>query len=476
VSSLVFYDTRTRRKETFKPIERGKIGLYVCGVTVYDRCHVGHARSIVFFDSVVRFLRWRGYEVCFVRNITDIDDKIINRANRDGVEWRQIADTYSELMRRDVAALGCVQPDHEPRATDHIPEMLALIQDLEEHGLAYAVGDGDVYFSVADFPHYGALSGREIEDLMAGARVDVDPRKRNPMDFALWKASKENEPSWPSPWGAGRPGWHLECSAMSVKYLGQPFDIHGGGEDLIFPHHENELAQSCGCRSCGPEGFVHHWIHHAFVRIDKEKMSKSLGNVFAIEDVLKEVVAEGLRLHLLSTHYRSPLDFAAEGIQESTRGLLRAYETIARADEAGVEGAELPADSPAAASVLEAMDDDFNTPKAIAAAFEAVREVNRALDAGNKAEAATALSVIRTAGAALGLFRVPAAEFLADHKRRFAGKSGIDPAEIEGLIAERAEARKNKDFKRADAIRAELSGRGIVLEDGPGGTTWKVEG
>jgi cysteinyl-tRNA synthetase len=352
--------------------------------------------------------------------------------------------------------------------------MLALVADLEKAGLAYAVGDGDVYFSVGDYPSYGALSGRDIDDLMAGARVEVDTRKRNPMDFALWKSSKPDEPSWPSPWGAGRPGWHLECSAMSMRYLGAPFDIHGGGEDLIFPHHENELAQSCGAGHCGPEGFVRNWLHHAFVRIDKEKMSKSLGNVFAIEDVLREVEAEGLRMHLLATHYRSPLDFAHEGIQESTRALLRAYETIARAEEAGVESAELRADSPAAAAVVDAMDDDFNTPMALAAAFESVREINRALDAGVKAEASAALSVIRAVGRSLGLFQTRAAEFLEEHKRRFAGKSGVDPAEIERLIAERAAARGARNFSRADSIRAELAGRGIILEDGPGGTTWKV--
>jgi cysteinyl-tRNA synthetase len=296
------------------------------------------------------------------------------------------------------------------------------------------------------------------------------------MDFALWKASKPGEPVWPSPWGAGRPGWHLECSAMSTRYLGQPFDIHGGGEDLIFPHHENELAQSCGAKACPPEDFVRRWVHHAFVRIDKEKMSKSLGNVFAIEDVLKEVESEGLRLHLLSTHYRSPLDFAAQGIHESTRALLRAYETIARAEELAIEPAELPADSPAAAAVVEAMDDDFNTPRALAVAFEAVREVNRALDAGKRAEAAAALSVAKAAGSALGLFRERATEFLAQHNRRFATTSGVDPAEIDRLVAERTAARKARDFARADAIRAELANRGIVLEDGPQGTSWRVEG
>ena len=473
---LAFYNTRSRRKEQFKPLTDGKVRIYVCGVTVYDRCHVGHARSLIFFDTVVRYLRWRGYEVSFVRNITDIDDKIIQRAARDGVAWNEISEKYAELMRRDTAALGCLQPDIEPKATDHIAEMIALVRELEGRGLAYVVGDGDVYFSVGDFKDYGALSGRDLEDLMAGARVEVDARKKSPMDFALWKSSKPGEPAWPSPWGEGRPGWHLECSTMSTKYLGQPFDIHGGGEDLVFPHHENELAQSCGAKGVPPEGFVRYWLHHAFVRIDREKMSKSLGNVFAIEDVLKEVEAEGLRLHLVSTHYRSPLDFTPDGIQESTRALLRAYETIARAEEAGVEAKPPTAGSDAAAPIVEVMDDDFNTPKAVAIAFESVREVNRALDAGDKVAARLALASIRGVGECLGLFGRPAAHFLEDYNRRHAGKSGVDPAEIDRLVAERTAARKGKDFARADAIRKELADRGIVLEDSPGGTSWRAEG
>jgi cysteinyl-tRNA synthetase len=469
--ALAFYNTRSRKKEQFEPITPGKIGMYVCGVTVYDRCHVGHARSLIYFDSVVRYLRWRGYDVTFVRNITDIDDKIIQRAHEQGRPWDELASHYAEEMRKDARALGCLPPDVEPRATAHIDEMLDLIAQLERRGLAYAVGEGDVYFSVGDFREYGALSGRDLEDLVAGARVDVDDRKKSPMDFALWKSAKPGEPSWPSPWGAGRPGWHLECSAMSTKYLGQPFDIHGGGEDLIFPHHENELAQSCGAAGCE---FVRYWLHHAFVRIDREKMSKSLGNVFAIQEVLEQVEAEGLRLQLLQTHYRSPLDFSAEGITESTRALVRAYETLARAAEAGVEDPGYDYRSDEVAEVVAVMDDDFHTAKAIALAFEAIRELNRHMDAGNQAAAATALGIVRAVGACTGLFLEPPVAFLEQLRSRAAGRSGVEPEEIEALIAERADARAARDFKRADEIRDTLSARGVVLEDGAGGTTWKL--
>ncbi len=469
--ALAFYNTKTRRKETFKPLVAGKVSMYVCGITVYDRCHVGHARSLIFFDSVVRYLRWRGYDVTFVRNITDIDDKIINRAAEKGQAWDELAAHYAEAMRRDGAALGCLPPDIEPLATDHIDEMLELIAKLESRGLAYAVGEGDVYFAVGEYDAYGALSGRDIDDLIAGARVDVDSRKRNPMDFALWKSAKPGEPSWPSRWGAGRPGWHLECSAMSSKYLGQPFDIHGGGEDLVFPHHENELAQSCG--ACAGE-FVRYWLHHAFVRIDREKMSKSLGNVFAIEDVLGEVEAEGLRLHLLSTHYRSPLDFSPDGIAESTRALVRAYETMARAQEVGIDDPGYEFSSSEAAPIVEVMDDDFNSARAIGVGFEAVRELNRHLDAGDKQAARRALGLLRCSGAAIGLFGRDAREFLERFRLRAAGKSGVDPAEIDALIVERTEARKSKDFARADAIRDELIERGVILEDGAQGTSWKL--
>jgi len=469
--ALAFYNTRTRRKETFEPLVAGKVSMYVCGVTVYDRCHVGHARSLIFFDTVVRYLRWRGYDVTFVRNVTDIDDKIINRAAERGVAWDELAHTYTDSMHRDMRALGCLLPDIEPRATDHIAEMHQLIRELEANGLAYKVGEGDVYFSVADYREYGALSGRNLDDLMAGARVEIDDRKRSPMDFALWKSAKPGEPVWDSPWGPGRPGWHLECSAMSTKYLGQPFDIHGGGEDLIFPHHENEMAQSCGAAK---RPFVRYWLHHAFVRIDQEKMSKSLGNVFAIEDVLKEIEAEGLRLHLLSTHYRSPLDFSAEGIAESTRALLRAYETIARAEEIGIVDPGYGPEAPEAAQVTAMMDDDFHTARAVGHAFEQVRELNKHLDAGDEAAAAVALGVIKAIGHGLGLFLRPAAEYLASYRERGAGKSGVDPAEIEALIAQRKAARAAKDFATADQIRNDLAARGVVLEDGPQGTTWKL--
>ncbi len=468
--ALAFFNTRTRRKETFEPLEPGKVSMYVCGVTVYDRCHVGHARSLIFFDAVVRYLRWRGYEVRFVRNITDIDDKIINRANERGVGWKELTETYTEAMHRDMRALGCLLPDIEPRATDHIDEMLELIRQLEERGLAYSVEEGDVYFSVGDFAGYGGLSGRDLTELEAGARVDIDTRKRGPMDFALWKSAKPGEPVWESPWGAGRPGWHLECSAMSTKYLGQPFDIHGGGEDLVFPHHENEMAQSCGASG---EEFVRYWLHHAFVRIDQEKMAKSLGNAFAIEDVLEEVEAEGLRLHLLSTHYRSPLDFSAEGIAESTRALVRAYETIARAEEAGISAPGYGHGDDEAATLVEAMDDDFNTAKAVALVFESVREINRQLDAGATDAVAKPLGLLRAVGAAIGIFERPAAEFLEDYRSRGAQRSGVDAAEIEGLIADRKAAREARDWAAADRIRDDLAARGIVLEDGPEGTTWK---
>jgi cysteinyl-tRNA synthetase len=468
--ALVFYDTKSRKKREFQPLREGKVSIYVCGITVYDRCHVGHARSLIFFDTVVRFLRWRGYDVTFVRNITDIDDKIIKRAAEQGIECDELTGRFIEAMHRDVEALGCLIPDIEPRATENIPEMLELISRLEERGLAYHVGGGDVYFAVDSFKPYGSLSGRNLDDLRAGARVELDKRKRGPMDFALWKGAKPGEPTWDSPWGPGRPGWHLECSAMSAKFLGQPFDIHGGGEDLVFPHHENELAQSCG--SCDHE-FVNYWLHHAFVRIDQEKMSKSLGNVFAIEDVLNEVEPEGLRLHLLQTHYRSPLDFSAEGIAESTRALLRIYEGIARGEEAGVEIPSYTSESAEAAGVLEVLDDDFNTARATAIAFDALREVNRALDAGDPATAGRAIALIRATGEPLGLFQRDAAAFLSSYRSRGAGKAGLDAAEVDRLIAARVAARESRDFAEADRIRDQLTEAGVVLEDSAGGTTWK---
>ncbi|HEY2775521.1 MAG TPA: cysteine--tRNA ligase [Candidatus Binatia bacterium] len=468
--SLVLYNTRTRREEPFVPLEPGRISMYTCGITVYDRCHVGHARSLVFFDTMVRYLRWRGFDVHFVRNITDIDDKIIHRASERGEPWKALTERYIADMHRDLAALGCAKPDLEPRATDHIAEMLELVRALEEKGLAYDAGGGDIYFAVESFRAYGALSGRNLDDLMAGARVDLDERKRSPMDFALWKSAKPGEPSWPSPWGEGRPGWHLECSAMSMRYLGRTFDIHGGGEDLIFPHHENELAQSAGAYDTT---FARWWVHHAFVRIDQEKMSKSLGNVFAIEDVLREVEAEGLRLHLISVHYRTPLDFSPSGIAESTRALVRVYETLARVEEAGLAIPEYGPEAPEAAALVEVMDADLNTARAVALMFDAVRDANRAMDAGEGATASRAAGVIRAVGRALGLASESPAAFLERYNTRGASRAGLDPAAIEALIGERLAARKAKNFTRADSIRADLLQQGIVLEDGPAGTTWR---
>jgi cysteinyl-tRNA synthetase len=468
---LSLYNTLTRRKEPFLPLKPGQVSMYVCGVTVYDFCHVGHARSLIFFDSVTRYLRWRGFDLTFVRNITDIDDKIIHRAAERNEPWDVLADRFATAMREDAAALGCLPPDIEPRATAHIDEMIEIIRRLEARGLAYHVGDGDVYFSCGDYGRYGELSHRDAEEMLAGARVDVDARKKNPMDFALWKGAKPGEPSWKSPWGAGRPGWHIECSAMSVKYLGQPFDIHGGGEDLIFPHHENECAQSCGATG---GDFVRYWVHHAFVRIDREKMSKSLGNVFTIRDVLAQIEAEGLRLHLLSTHYRSPLDFSIDGVTESTRALLRAYETLARAEEAGVVDPGYTFESPEVAELVEVMDDDFNSARAVGIAFDAVREINRVLDAGRPKDAACPVGLLRSTGATLGLFARPPSEFLEAFRRKRASNTGISGEEVEALIAERAAARKARNFARADQIRAELAERGVTLEDGPSGTTWKL--
>ena len=468
---LAFYNTLSRHKEPFVPLQPGKASLYVCGVTVYDFCHVGHARSLVFFDSVARYLRWRGYALTFVRNITDIDDKIIQRAAERNEPWEGLASRFATAMQEDAKALGCLPPDIEPRATGHIDEMIEIIQLLEARGLAYHVGNGDVYFACADYARYGELSHRDAEEMLAGARVDVDPRKRSHMDFALWKGAKPGEPSWKSPWGDGRPGWHIECSAMSVKYLGQPFDIHGGGEDLIFPHHENESAQSCGASG---GDFVRYWLHHAFVRIDREKMSKSLGNFFTIRDVLAEIEAEGLRLHLLSTHYRSPLEFSMEGVSESTRALLRAYEALARAEEAGVADPGYTFESPDVGELVEMMDDDFNTARAVGVAFDAVREINRALDAGRPADARQAVGMLRATGAVLGLFTQPPVPFLDAFRRKRAGSTGVSAEEVEGLIAERVAARKSRNFGRADQIRDELAARGVILEDGPAGTTWKL--
>jgi cysteinyl-tRNA synthetase len=498
--ALRIHNTLSGAIEPFVPRAGGEVGLYVCGVTVYDRCHVGHARSIVFFDMVVRYLRAAGHRVRFVRNITDIDDKIIKRAQEEGISAAALAERYVGTFARDVRALGCVAPDAEPRATGHIAEMVAMIAALEKAGLAYAAG-GDVYYAVGKFPSYGKLSKRKLDELIAGARVEVDERKRAPLDFVLWKAAKPGEPSWESPWGPGRPGWHLECSAMSVKYLGQPFDLHGGGEDLIFPHHENEIAQSEGAAA---KPFVRHWLHHAFVRINDEKMSKSLGNFLTIEEILKRVPAEVLRLFLVSTHYRSPLDFTEQGLADAGRACDRLHETMARLEEAlgaggdagGARGTTAASHAGGAAAegdaaayttatlpesvrgfrdeFVAAMEDDFNSPRALGALFEEVREVNRLLDAGERGALAAHHENLARLAAVLGVLRVPARGYVEEEKGRHVARSGVDVAEIERLIGERTAARKARDFKRADEIRAALLARGIVLKDAAEGTSWSV--
>ena len=474
--TLRMHNTLSGAIEPVAGTRDGEVGLYVCGVTVYDRCHVGHARSIVFFDTLVRYLRFSGRRVRFVRNITDIDDKIIKRANEEGIAAKELAERYIATFHRDVAALGCLAPDVEPRATEHLADMIALIATLIANGLAYPA-DGDVYFAVGAFPPYGKLSKRKLDELQAGARVEIDERKRDALDFALWKAAKPGEPFWESPWGPGRPGWHLECSAMSVKYLGQPFDLHGGGEDLIFPHHENEIAQSEGAAG---RPFVRHWLHHAFVRINDEKMSKSLGNFLTIEEILKRLPAEALRLFLVGTHYRSPLDFTEQGLADAERACARIHETVARLDAAlGDAASGADADLPAAArryrdEFIAAMDDDLNSARALGGFFDEIREINRLLDAGERQTLAAHRRIVGELAGVLGILRSPARGYVEEEKGRHLSASGIDPAEIERLIAERAAARKARDFRRADEIRDQLLARGIALKDGAAGTSWSA--
>lgn len=465
---LKVFNTQTRQKEELRPLTPDHVKIYVCGVTTYDVCHLGHARAAVAFDVAVRHLRRRFKKVTFVRNITDIDDKIINRAAERGVAWDEHARHYTDLMHRDFAALGILPPDIEPKATDHVPEMIALIEALIQKGLAYA-SEGDVFFSVRKLPGYGKLSGKSLDDLQAGARVAIDEKKQDALDFALWKRAKPGEPTWESPWGAGRPGWHIECSAMAQKYLGQTLDLHGGGRDLIFPHHENEIAQSEGASG---KPFVNCWLHNGFVTIDKQKMSKSAHNFFSIEDILKLHHPEAVRLFLLSSHYRGPIDYADEHLKEAHGRLERIYQFKARL--LGLTGAVEMAALEADAAVLidkvnEALDDDFNTPMAVAAVFEFVRKTNIFLDQnpdGNRAFGERAVKAVNDIGAVLGVFQLAPQAWLQR-------SSGVDAAKIEALIAERNAARKAKNFKRGDEIRDELLAQNIVLEDTAKGTVWK---
>ncbi len=472
--ALRFYNTLTGKDEEFVPLIPGTARMYVCGVTVYDRSHIGHARALVAFDVIYRYLQFSGYEVTFVRNFTDVDDKIINRANERGISAQELTETYIQEFNTDMQALRCLPPTHEPRATQHIPDMIALIQELEAKELAYSV-DGDVYYAVDRFADYGKLAHRHLEDMSAGARVQVDERKHHPMDFALWKASKPGEPAWPSPWGEGRPGWHIECSAMSSKYLGQPFDIHGGGADLIFPHHENEIAQSEGAKSCA---LARYWLHNGMVTVEQEKMSKSLGNFLTIGDALKKVsTPEVLRQVLLSSHYRMALDFSTQKMTDAEKGLTRIYETLARADAASgddriVDG---PDDSALVSRFRAAMDDDCNTPRALGVIFDGVRELNRELDAGHLETVAEARRDLAKIGNVLGFLGESPEQFLQQQQQSGLAEASLTPEAIEALIAERTAARKSKDFQRADEIRDGLADQGIVLKDSPTGTTWTVK-
>jgi cysteinyl-tRNA synthetase len=482
---LRLYNTLTRSKEDFVPLEPGRVRMYVCGMTVYDWCHIGHARVMVVFDLVQRWLRASGYDVTYVRNITDIDDKIIHRAVENGESIRELTERFVGFMHEDADALGVQRPDHEPRATQYVPQMLGLIDLLEKNGLAYRAADGDVNYAVRRFDRYGRLSGKSLDDLRAGERVSVDDAKQDPLDFVLWKAAKPDEPGdakWSSPFGAGRPGWHIECSAMATSLLGRTIDIHGGGADLQFPHHENEIAQSEGALGCQ---FVRYWMHNGFVRVDDEKMSKSLGNFFTIREVLKQFDAEVVRLFILRAHYRSPLNYSDAHLEEARQALLRLYGALEAADRLG-EGAALRVGpdaidwaAPAAARFREALDDDFNTPVALSVLFDLATDVHRGSapndgDAPDTARLNTA-RLLRGLAGVLGLLEREPAEARRTGLRgsESQGSTTLDDAAIAAAIAARASAKASKDWAQADRIRQTLTDQGIVLEDGAGGTTWR---
>ena len=485
---LHVYNTLTRRKEPFRPIVPGRVGMYVCGMTVYDYCHLGHARMLLVFDVVARYLRHHGYQMTYVRNITDIDDKIIARARENGEPFEAVTGRFIAAMHEDCEALGILPPDREPRATEYVDGMLDLIADLENKGYAYLADGGDVCFRVDRFPEYGKLSGNRVEALRAGARIEVDETKASAADFVLWKAAKPEEPSWPSPWGPGRPGWHIECSAMAMANLGEEFDIHGGGADLVFPHHECEIAQS---EASTGRCFARVWMHNAFVRIDGDKMSKSLGNFFTIRDILARHSGEVVRYYLLTSHYRSPLNHSPGRLDEAEQSLRRLYGALRGLP--GTPDDEKEGSGEAVASLEdrfhEAMDDDFNTPEALAALHELATQVNRCR-VGEPGKAAAAAAALRRAGTVLGLLGAdPDAVFQEAPVRMAAGGvAGISgdpsashppasvelpPAEIERRIAARAAARRAKDFGEADRIREELAAARVMLEDGPDGTTWR---
>jgi cysteinyl-tRNA synthetase len=457
---LKIHNSLTRKKEEFKPLRPNEVRMYVCGMTNYDYIHVGHARMLTVFDLVQRYLRFSGYKVTYVRNVTDIDDKIIERAAANGESWSNLARRFTEAMLEDCATLNLQSPDFEPRASEYVGEIIAMTQRLIDKGYAYPAADGDVLYSVRKFADYGRLSGKNLDDLQAGARVQIDHAKKDPLDFVLWKHAKPGEPSWASPWGPGRPGWHIECSAMSTKLLGAHFDIHGGGEDLKFPHHENEIAQSCA--ACGTP-FVNVWIHNGFVRVNEEKMSKSLGNFFTVRDVLKTLRdPEVLRFFLLSSHYSGPINYSEAQLAQADETLLGLYRALKNAIPGGIP------DEAVVARFREAMDDDFNTPEALAVMQGVARELNQAKAAGQaSAEAAATLKYL---GGVMGVLQQDPDTYL----KRSAQQGSLADAQIEELIAARNAARSSKNFAASDQIREQLAKAGILLEDKPGGKTeWR---
>ncbi len=491
--TLQIYNTLTGKKEEFVPLEPGRIRMYVCGITAYDLCHIGHARSGIVFDVIYRFLLSLGYQVTYVRNFTDIDDKIIRRAAEEGTDYRTIANRYIRTFYEDMDGLGLLRPSTEPLATEHIPEMIEIVRKLVEKGAAYKAGT-DVYFRVDRFSGYGKLSGRDTEDMMAGARVEIDENKINPLDFVLWKGSKPGEPAWESPWGPGRPGWHIECSAMATRYLGLTVDLHGGGKDLVFPHHENEIAQS---ETAFEAPFVRYWVHNGFVNVNNEKMSKSLGNFFTIRDVLRYVHPESLRLFVLSKHYRSPVDFSDEALREAERGIDRLYGAIefvqqkaAKSEDAEYSGEVVRMLDPELYEKAEslpalfagAMSNDFNTAQAIGYIFVLQRNLQRFLDKfGNRNLKGPAAQLARKAADSLlkqcntlGLLMLEPGIFLDQQRRLKLKTTGVSEKELNELIALRHKARQEKNFTEADRIRLELEAKHVHLEDFSGGTKWRV--
>jgi cysteinyl-tRNA synthetase len=470
------YNTLTKTKETFRPMVPGQVKIYVCGPTVYDYCHVGHARSVVVFDVVVRYLRAKDYQVTYVRNFTDVDDKIINRAAEVGMDAHQLAEKYIVEFYRDMDALNVIRADREPKVTEHIDDIIDVVKTLVDKKAAY-VADGDVFFAVEAFGEYGKLSGRKLEDMVAGSRVEINPHKRNPFDFVLWKAAKPGEPSWPSPWGDGRPGWHIECSAMSSRFLGDTFDIHGGGKDLIFPHHENEIAQS---EAAHGKPFARYWMHNGFVNIDNEKMSKSLNNFLMIKDILQAYHPETVRLFLLSSHYRSPIDFSDRNLKESEKALDKIYAVVKRLDqEAGLTASDAATGGTYWKAFCEAMDDDFNTAKGVGILFNLLKEANRIVDEGaSRKHTAEPLAILAAdlvkMSRILGILNQPWQTFFEQRSNNRLQHMVFTAEAIDALVAERTAARNEKDWKRADEIRNQLEKEGIILEDKTDGTRWKV--